>query len=617
MSRGTTQPVATEGRRLLSGNEAVARGAWEAGVRIAAAYPGTPSTEVLESLASYPDVYAEWSPNEKVAFEVAMGGALAGARSLVAMKHVGLNVAADPLMSASYLGIRAGFVIVVSDDVGMASSQNCQDTRYYARFAKVPLLEPADSQEAKEFVADGLAISEAMDTPLIIRLTTRISHVKGIVALGPRREYPLLGFEINPAKYVILPALAQRRHPEVLERLEALSRMASESPLNRIEPGDPAIGIIAAGPAYQYAKEAWPTASFLKLGLSYPLPRDLIRRFASQVERLFVVEEIEPAMETEIRSWGIPVAGAGQMPRVGELTPRRVRAAIRAALGEGTTPGAMTAPPEGVELFPRPPTLCAGCPHAGVFTVLAKMKDVIITGDIGCYTLGANAPWRALHTCVCMGASLGNALGIQKALAAGGGGKRVVAVIGDSTFLHSGIPGLVDIVYNKGKVTVIILDNRTVGMTGGQDHPGTGVTLQEEKTRPVDFVELCRAVGVEWVRRVDPYVNAEVRQALKEALAHPGPSVLVTNRPCVLIDEFERERTFQVLDEECSGCAACLKVGCPAISVTRREVETLKNGRQRSLAYVTIDSAACNGCNLCVQTCGYDAIAPTPDAYVP
>jgi len=598
---------------LLSGNEAVARGAWEAGVTVASSYPGTPATEILEALSRYPGIYSEWAPNEKVAFEVAMGASLAGARSLVSMKHVGLNVAADPLMTGSYIGVRAGFLVVVSDDVGMGSSQNAQDTRYFARFAKVPLLEPSDSQEAKAFVKEGLRLSEQMDTPVILRLTTRISHVKGLVDLGERTAVPFLGFAKDPGKYVMIPGHARKRQPMVLQRLSDLAQLGEASPLNPIEWGSREIGIIAGGPAYVHAREAFPDASFLKLGFSFPLPERLIREFASQVKRLYIVEELEGLVEAEVLAMGIRVDSVGKVPRTGELNPQRVRAALD---GAARRKDEASSPPPDLEMlpFPRPPTLCAGCPHMGVFYTLGKMKDLIIAGDIGCYTLGVGSPWNATHTCVCMGASLGNALGMEKAYKMANKDQKVVAMIGDSTFLHSGMTGLLDIVYNGGNVTVFLLDNRTVGMTGGQDHPGTGVTLQQEATKPVDFVALCKALGVEHVQIVDPYRLPEVYKAVKEALAYPGPSVIVTNQPCVLIEEFHRTQPFEVLDELCNGCGACLKTGCPAIQVIRREVVRLPNGRDKELSYVTIDPMGCNGCDLCVQTCGPKAIVPAGSA---
>jgi indolepyruvate ferredoxin oxidoreductase alpha subunit len=597
----------------MSGNEAVARGAWEAGVTVAASYPGTPATEILEVLARYPDLYAEWAPNEKVAFEVAMGASLAGARALVSMKHVGLNVAADPLMTGSYIGVRGGFLVVVSDDVGMGSSQNAQDTRYFARFAKVPLLEPSDSQEAKTFVAEGIRLSEEMDTPVILRLTTRISHVKGLVELGERPAPPFLGFARDPNKYVMIPGHARKRHPRILQRMNSLARLAEESPLNPIEWGSREVGVIASGPAYVYAREAFPDASFLKLGFSYPLPEALVRDFASAVKRLYIVEELEGLVEAEVLAMGVRVDSVGKLPRTGELNPQRIRVALD---GGGRNTSEAPSPPPDLEMlpFPRPPTLCAGCPHMGVFYTLGKMKDLIIAGDIGCYTLGVGSPWNATHTVVCMGASLGNALGIEKAYKMANKDQKVVAMIGDSTFLHSGMTGLLDIVYNGGNVTVFILDNRAVGMTGGQDHPGTGVTLQQGATKPVDFVALCKALGVEHVQLVDPYRLPEVYKAVKEALAHPGPSVIVTNRPCVLIEEFHQTQPYEVLDELCNGCGACLKTGCPAIQVIRREVVRLPNGRDKELSYVTIDPMGCNGCDLCVQTCGPKAIVPVGSA---
>ena len=586
----------------MSGNEAVARGAWEAGVTVASSYPGTPATEILEALARYPDVYAEWAPNEKVAFEMAMGAALAGARALVAMKHVGLNVAADPLMTGAYVGVRGGFLIAVADDVGMASSQNAQDTRYFARFAKVPLLEPCDSEDAKAFVAAGLALSEQMDTPVLLRLTTRVCHVQGLVDLRERVESPFLGFAKDPTKLVVLPANARRRRPVILERLKRVAEQADASPLNQIEWSDRKIGVIASGPAYLYAREAFPGASFLKLGLSFPLPERLVREFAAAVDRLYVIEELEGLVEAEIQAMGLRVDSAGRVPRLGELTPTRLQAAL-----DGIVAAEEPVEPE-ASPFPRPPTLCAGCPHLGVFHVLSRMRDVVVTGDIGCYTLGAGAPWKAMDTCVCMGASIGNALGVAKAYEVAGKEQRVIAVIGDSTFLHSGMTGLLDAVYNGARLTLVILDNRTTGMTGGQDHPGTGVTLQQAPSKAVDLVGLCRSLGVEHVERVDPYDPAAVSAAVKAALAHPGPSVLVTGRPCVLIDAFERPPAYVVLDESCDGCGACLRTGCPAIRVTRREMKTSASGRQRTLTFVAIDPGACNGCGICAAVCGQEAI---------
>jgi indolepyruvate ferredoxin oxidoreductase alpha subunit len=497
----------------------------------------------------------------------------------------------------------------------MGSSQNAQDTRYFARFAKVPLFEPSDSQEARAFVGRALALSEQMDTPVIVRLTTRISHVKGLVDLAPRPEPPFLGFAKDPAKYVMIPGHARKRHPRVLQRMKELALLADASPLNALEWGDREIGIIASGPAYVYGREAFPHASFLKLGFSFPLPEGLIREFASKVKRLYIIEELEGLVEADVLAMGIRVDSLGKLPRTGELTPRRIRTALDGAGQIGTE--SAPAPPDLEMLpFPRPPTLCAGCPHMGVFYTLGKMKDLIISGDIGCYTLGVGSPWNATHTCVCMGASLGNALGIEKAYMMAGHKQRVVALIGDSTFLHSGMTGLLDIVYNGGNVTVFILDNRTVGMTGGQDHPGTGVTLQEEQSKSVDFVALCKALGVEHVQVVDPYRLPEVYRAVKVALAHPGPSVIVTNRPCVLIEEFHRTQPYEVLDELCNGCGACLKTGCPAIQVIRREVVRLPNGRDKELSYVAIDPMGCNGCDLCVQTCGPKAIVPAGSSSV-
>ena len=581
---------------LLSGNEAVARGAYEAGVRVAAGYPGTPSTEILESIVEYPEIYAEWSPNEKVAFDVAAGGSMAGARSLAAMKHVGVNVAADSLMTFSYTGVRGGFVLVSADDPGLHSSQNEQDNRYYAKLAQVPMLEPADSQEAKDYTRFGLNLSERFDTPVLLRLTTRISHSKGPVSLGRRKEHPPGGFLKEPSKFVMVPGYARARHPIVLARLDRLRRLAERSRLNRIEWGDREVGIVTAGISYQYAKEIIPSASFLKLGISYPLPPKLLSDFANQVKRVLVVEELEPFLEEELRGLGIRVEGKNLFPRVGELNPDLVEEGLRKAgiLGRGR-PKEKGEKPE--PMFPRSPVLCPGCPHMGVMQALKELK-VTVTGDIGCYTLAALPPMQTLDTCIAMGSSIGNALGIEKALQGSSSRKKVAAVIGDSTFIHGGIPALLDVAYNKGQVMVIIVDNRTTAMTGGQNHPGTGITLRGEQTKRLDLVRLCRALGIERVREVDPYDLEEARAILREEIDSPFPSVVITNRPCVLLKRERKGAAYSVDEMVCTGCRLCLQLGCPALvwEEAAREAGTVRI------------EATCNACGLCAQICRKKAI---------
>ncbi|MBW1774451.1 MAG: indolepyruvate ferredoxin oxidoreductase subunit alpha, partial [Deltaproteobacteria bacterium] len=492
-------------KELLSGNEAVARGAYENGVRVAAAYPGTPSTEILQNLARYDGVYAEWAPNEKVAFEVGIGSSLMGIRTLVAMKHVGLNVAADPFMTFAYTGVKGGFLLACADDPGMHSSQNEQDNRYFARFALIPLVEPSDSQEAKDMVAVGLKLSEKYDTPAMLRLTTRISHAKGIVRLGKVKEIVPEGFSRDVKKYVMIPAYARMRHPLVLERLEKLNGYAETTPLNKIEWGERSVGIISGGVAYQYAQEVMPKASFLKLGLTFPLPEKKIRDFASQVGRLFVVEELEPFLEEQIVGMGLRVEGKTFFPRMGELSPEIVADGFRRAGVPKLKGTSEKGAPAGTAL-PRPPIMCPGCPHRSLFFALNKMKGINLS-DIGCYTLGVLPPLQSIDTTICMGASISAAHGVAKAIEKGGveDERPVFAVLGDSTFLHSGVTGLMDVAYNKGNVNVIILDNRTTAMTGGQDHPGTGRTLQGEETVRVDFVKLVQSLGIRRVRTVDPY----------------------------------------------------------------------------------------------------------------
>ena len=583
--------------RLLSGNEAIARGAYEAGVKVAAAYPGTPSTEILEYLAEYEGSHAEWAPNEKVAVEVALGASMAGARAMAAMKHVGVNVAADPIFTASYTGGKGGLVIVTADDPEMHSSQNEQDNRHYAIAAKIPMLEPSDSAEAKAYTKLAFSLSERFDVPVFLRTTTRVSHATGAVVLGDVEPPAVpLGFVEEPAKWVMLPVNARRRHVLVEERMRALREFAETFEGNRIEWGDRSLGIITAGVAYQYVREAFPDASVLKLGLAHPLPERLVRAFAAGVKRLIVVEELDPIIETHVKALGIPVEGKDRIPLLGELNPRIVRQAIS---GEA-------APVREPAIVPnRPPNLCAGCPHRSLFFALNKCK-VTVTGDIGCYTLSALPPLKSMDTCVCMGASIGTAFGMEKALGEAARGK-VVAVIGDSTFVHSGITGLINVVYNRGFSTVIILDNGTTAMTGAQDHPGTGKTLQAEATHRLDLAALCRAIGVEHVYTVNPHDQEKTEAILRREINRDAPSVVIAQASCVLLPEHRAERrpALEVVEELCNGCKACGKLGCPAIEwipLTPEEaVAAGKKPTQKGM--VRINRLMCDGCNLCPDVC--------------
>jgi indolepyruvate ferredoxin oxidoreductase alpha subunit len=606
-------PATKEGIRLLSGNEAVARGAFEAGVRVASAYPGTPSTEILENFARYDGVCAEWAPNEKVAVEVALGASMAGVRALAAMKHVGVNVAADPIFTASYTGVRGGLVIVTADDPELHSSQNEQDNRHYAAAAKIPMLEPSDSAEAKEFTRLAFTLSERFDTPVFLRTTTRISHAKGVVRLDEPTAPPFQpAFVRDPSKWVMLPQHAKRRHAVVEERTRALRQFAETFEENRIEWGDRALGVVTSGVSYQYVKEALPEASVLKIGLAYPLPETLFREFAAGVSRVVVVEELDPYLETHVRALGIRAEGKERMPAVGELDPRIVRIAVT---GEA-------APLRPQETVPsRPPNLCPGCPHRGLFFVLRKLK-VTVTGDIGCYTLAALPPLATMDSCVCMGASIGNAHGMEKALGKEGTGK-VVAVIGDSTFLHSGVAGLMNTVYNRGCSTVILLDNRTTAMTGAQENPSTGKTLQGAPTRRLDLAGLCRALGVEHVYSVNPHDMERTEAVLRREIQRAEPSVVITEAPCVLLPDHRRRRrpVYEVIPELCNGCQACSRLGCPAIEwvpLTPEEAEALsgqgpvqeppaaKKRARRGVA--RINPLLCDGCNQCPPLCKVKAI---------
>jgi len=599
--------------RLLSGNEALALGAYHAGVKVAAAYPGTPSTEILEAVARFDDVYAEWSTNEKVAMEVALGAAYAGARTMVSLKQVGLNVASDPFMAAATTGVNAGLVVVSADDPGAHSSQGEQDNRHYARLAKVPMLEPSDSQEAYDFMSSAFDISEKFDTPVLVRTTTRISHSKSVVRVNRRRTVPAKsrGFQHNTQKYVMLPAHARLRHPLMEERLVKLSAFAETFPSNQMLWGERKLGVVTSGIAYQYARETFPEASFLKLGMTYPLSQDLLHQFASQVEKLIVIEELDPFLQENIRAMGIKVIGKEFIPRLGELNPDIVAETSR---GAGLLTGTPVQPVEtALELPKRPPLLCPGCPHTGVFFVLstigqrakpAKARDkpegrpkLIITGDIGCYTLGTYPPLLAMDTCACMGASIGQALGMEKA----GVSDKVVAVIGDSTFLHSGITGLVNAVYNKGQITLLILDNGTTAMTGHQEHPGTGISAQGKEVEAVKLEQLVRGIGVSDVKVVDAFNMKELRNSVRSSLDSPDLSVIIVRGACSV--RIPKRSAPMIIDtEKCNLCDVCLRLGCSAI--------------QRDDTQIHIDTALCVGdaCTVCQQLCPRQAIGPPPEA---
>ncbi len=583
-------------KELLSGNEAVARGAFEAGVKLAAGYPGTPSTEILETLAEqYRSVYSQWSPNEKVAFEVGIGASIGGARALVTMKHVGLNVAADPFMTFAYTGVNGGFVLVSADDPEMHSSQNEQDNRYFARFAQVPMLEPSDSQEARDMTIVAYELSEKFDTPVMLRLTTRISHSKGVVETGEPTEAPDRTFVKDPAKYVMVPANARVRHAVLAERLEKLREYTEQTPLNAVENNGSRVGIITGGVAYQYAKEVAPHLDYFKIGMGYPLPIRKIADFIKSHDRVLVVEELEPFYEDQIKAAGYNVTGKEYFGRLGELSPHRVAEGLKKA---GVLSEVATAEISREEaMFPRPPVLCPGCPHRGVFMALKKL-GVAVTGDIGCYTLGVLPPLNALDTCICMGASIGSAIGMEKVK---GSEKGTVAIIGDSTFFHSGVTGLMDAVYNNSNVTVIIVDNRATAMTGGQQHPGTGRTLMGDEAGLVDIAAVVRGLGVRNYRELDPYDYENVLSTIKEEMARSGPSVIRTTRPCVLMPKRIMDEPYVVDLELCNGCSACFRISCPAIAASK---ETNPRGHPKAV----IDETLCTGCTLCAQICPTEAI---------
>ncbi len=569
---------------IMLGNEAFARGAYEAGCKVSAAYPGTPSTEISENIVRYEEIYSEWSPNEKVALEVAIGASLSGVRAMASMKHVGFNVASDPLFTVSYSGVNGGLVVIVADDPGLYSSQNEQDTRAVARAAKVPVLEPSDSSEAKEFVKIAFEISEKYDTPVIIRSTTRLSHSRGMVSLDDRMNIEDKPYARDAAKYVMMPANAKVRHLAVEKRELALMVDGCSLPVNRVEYDDLSIGVITSGIPYQYVKEALPNASVLKLGIVNPLPRKLIEEFASRVERLYIVEELDPIIEEQVRSWGIKAVGKEILTVQGEYSANLLRKALG---GEDLTIEQAAQVPN------RPPILCPGCPHRSVFSVLNKLK-IHGAGDIGCYTLGALAPLGVIDTTICMGASISTLHGMEKAK-----GKDYiknwVAVIGDSTFMHTGINSLINMVYNKGTGTVIILDNSTTGMTGHQDHAATGKTLKGEPTYAVDLKELCEAVGVKNVYVVNSFDTIQLEKTVKEATALDEAAVIIAQAPCALLDKSPAKKKYRVNSKVCKRCGMCLKPGCPAI--TRNEKGD-----------IVINDTMCNGCGLCVSLCRFGSI---------
>jgi indolepyruvate ferredoxin oxidoreductase alpha subunit len=587
----------------MSGNEAIALGAYEAGVTVASGYPGTPSTEIMENLSRYEGVYTEWAPNEKVGLEVAIGASFAGARALATMKHVGVNVAADPLFTASYTGGRGGLVIITADDPEMHSSQNEQDNRNYAFAAKIPMLEPSDPSEAKEYLKIAFELSEELDTPVFLRITTRIAHVKGVVAKGNRVNPPIpVGIEKVPGKFVMLPSNARKRRVAVEERMNRCRDLAELTACNTREFGDAKRGFIASGVSYLYVKEAFPEASVLKLGMCWPLPEKKIRDFAASVDELIIVEELDPFLEIHIKAMGIECKGKELIPNQGELNT----AIVRAAIDPQSIPELYEAP----ELPMRPPNMCPGCPHRGIFFNLSRMK-VFVSGDIGCYTLGFLPPLSAMDSTVCMGASIPIAHGMEKALGEGAHDK-VVSVIGDSTFFHSGITGLINSVYNGSSSTLIILDNRITAMTGQQQNPSTGYNIKGEAAHAIDIEALCRAVGVKHVYVVDPHKVPETRTVLKEAVALNEPSVVISKAPCVLLPEMKLKKpvTYFTNQVNCVGCMSCIRLGCPAISWTAfGEGEAEKRGYKKKQRGISkIDEILCNDCGQCASLCKFNAI---------
>ncbi|MDD3813416.1 MAG: indolepyruvate ferredoxin oxidoreductase subunit alpha [Desulfocapsaceae bacterium] len=593
----------TDNPLWMSGNEAIALAAYEAGVKVASGYPGTPSTEILENLSCYEGVYTEWAPNEKVGLEVAIGASFAGVRALATMKHVGLNVAADPLFTASYTGVRGGLVVLVADDPEMHSSQNEQDSRNYAFAAKLPMLEPSDPAEAKELLKQAFAISEEYDTPVLFRTTTRIAHVKGVLAKGEMLSSLVIpGIEKMPAKFVMLPGNARARRVVVEERMRRLRDMTENAPFNIVEEGDSRRGFITSSVSYLYVKEAFPEAKVLKLGMCWPLPEQMIRDFASSVEQLYVVEELDPFLELHIKAMGIICHGKDLIPNQGELNTAIVRKAIDpASVAELFAP---------VALPMRPPNMCAGCPHRGIFYNLSRMK-LFVSGDIGCYTLGFLPPLSAMDSCVCMGASVGIAHGMAKALGDDAKGK-VVSVIGDSTFIHSGLSGLINTVYNGSSSLLIILDNRITAMTGQQNNPASGCNIKGEAANAIDLEALCRAVGVKHVDVVNPHdINAS-RKVLDKALERDEASVVIARAPCVLLPEMKKavHLPYRTQVASCTGCMACVRLGCPAISwnpVSPQKAKAL-GYKEKQKGFALINEVQCNGCGQCQALCKFDAI---------
>lgn len=572
-------------KKLMLGNEAVARGLYEAGCRIVSSYPGTPSTEITEYAAKYDEIYCEWAPNEKVGLEVAFGASLAGARSACCMKHVGLNVAADPLFTMSYTGVNGGLVICVADDPGMHSSQNEQDSRHYAEAAKLPMLEPSDSREAKEFAKAAFELSEKYDTPILLRMCTRIAHSQSSVELEDRTEVSLKEYTKQPQKYIMAPANAIKRHPVVEERQAAIAEYAECCTLNRIEyASDRSVGIITSGTCYDYVKEVFgDSVSVLKLGLVNPLPKKLILNFAANVERLVVIEELDPFIENHCKSLGLNPDGKNIFPICGEFSQNLIASALGADVNEYAKADTVPA---------RPPVMCAGCPHRGLFYALAK-KKITVLGDIGCYTLGSAAPLSAIDSVLCMGASVSGVHGFNKALGKAGEGKTV-AVIGDSTFMHSGMTGLANIAYNGTNSTVIIVDNSITGMTGHQQNPTTGYNIKGDPATKIDLELLCRALGINRVRVVDPYDLKATEEAIMEEVEADEPSVIISRRPCALLKYVKPKPALVVDKEKCRSCKMCMKIGCPAIS--------MKDGKAK------IDATLCVGCDVCKQLCAFDAI---------
>ena len=575
-------------KELMLGNAAVARGLYEAGCAVISSYPGTPSTEITEEAVKYDEIYCEWAPNEKVAMEAAFGACLAGKRAFCGMKHVGLNVAADPLYTMSYTGVNAGLVIGVADDAGMHSSQNEQDSRHHAIAAKVPMLEPSDSAEALAFAKLAYDLSEEFDTPVLLKMCTRVSHSQAVVETSARVEPPVKPYEKNIAKYVMMPGNAKRRHPVVEERTRKLIAWAETAPVNRVEMGGTALGVITDSTSYQYVKEVFgDSVSVLKLGMTNPLPVDLIKDFAAKVDKLAVVEELDPIIEDHCRKLGLEVRGKDVLPMVDEFSQNLVAAALGGTVHTGKALSDA--------IPPRPPVMCAGCPHRGLFYTLNKNKCTVL-GDIGCYTLGAVAPLAAMEMTLCMGGSLSAIHGFNKALGGESEGKTV-AVIGDSTFMHSGMTGLANIAYNQSNSTVIILDNSITGMTGHQQNPTTGYNIKGDPAGKIDLEALCRAMGFQRVRVVDPYDLAACDQAVKEELAAAEPSVIISRRPCALLKYVKHQPPLAVDPEKCKSCKACMKIGCPAIS--------MKGGKAK------VDNTLCVGCGVCEQLCAFGAFHST------